>query len=394
MRNSSLHNFCLGLLIVMTTFDAVVLPVIRLSIGDVCMLLAVLVAGLERNTIRRLSLFGGGVVPTVLILNAAIFFIYLAFSNATDQDLGKLISGFIRPFFFVTLAIIFYGMLESKKINDADLSFIVKVAGVILSWIVVMQYLGIAPPMYHNNPSFGEVGRFTFFSEGWRPTGLTNEASFVGIFLFLLFIGSIAYRSDDKIIGRWRNQIASGIIFIGCLASTSRIAVILAALFIVFRKPTFQKLAVFSFVVPGVFAFLDLSRFENILMFDGDASTIERYGSLFAYLDALLDPANVFGTGYLNSVELVSKYIDPIVSSVLGDRTLVAFSLPLQLAVELGPFLFLTILIVAYFKFNRYLRDIRVLAVLLASTLTGVQNFLFIYIFISMVIYERNSHSP
>ena len=393
MKNYSLLSAGLGILLVLTTFDAVVVPGVRLSIADLSLLLGILIAGFHGETLRRLGLFFGAVVPLVLVVNAAIFFVYLAWSDGAVQDFTRLISGFVRPILFVTLAILFYGILDSQKVTSEDIGVAIKYAGILLSFIVILQYAGVAPPMFHNNPSFGESGRFTVFSEGWRPTGLTNEASFVGIFLFLIFISSIFYRKAGGTGGVWRENIPSGIIFCGCLASTSRIALLLAVIFVFLRKPTFGRIFLLGLAVPIVFAFVDLSRFQNMLVFDGDASTIERYGSLFAYTNTLLDPANFFGTGYLNSVELVNNYADPMVMKVLGDRKLPAFSLPLQLLVELGPLVFMLLFLFLFLKYKRYMLDVRIIAVIVASALTGIQNFLFIYVFISLVIYERNSRS-
>lgn len=389
MKSQTLRSLALGTLITAATFDALTVPVARLSIADCSMLLTVGAFGVNRDTLRRSCYFLFWIVPIVLLINAAIFFFYQARSAEVAADLSLLGSGFVRPIFFVLMSIGFYGVLERKKFSSAEIHQGVAFAAFLITAVVVLQYFGIAPPMYHNNPSFGETGRYTVFSEGWRPTGLTNEASFVGIFIFLLFVTAV--RASEK-SSHWHflsARFCLVVAFLGCFFTTSRLALLLAVAVLVMQRPSFKKIFISIFLLLLVLPFLDIDRFQNVLAFEGDASTIERYGSLFAYASALVDPACIWGTGYLNSGAVISSHISALVLGVLGDRQLPAFSLPLQLAVELGPIVFLGLVLFVWIKWIRHIRDIRLNAVILVSFLTGIQNFIFVYIFVALVFYDR-----
>jgi hypothetical protein len=393
MGNSRFFSVGIGFLIALASFDAIVLPGIRLSVADLSLLIAIMALGFHASTIRAAAFFWGVMVPIILLINSAIFLFHEALSNSAYADYSLLISGFLRPIFFTTIAIFFYGMLRDRLLTKSDIERSIQVAGLVLSVVVALQYFKLFPLMYHNNPSFGESGRFTVFAEGWRPTGLTNEASFVGIFLFLLFVASIARPRDGDSSPGYREFVPPAIVFVGCLLSTSRISLALSVAFVIFRKPSAKRLALILLAVPLLLPYVDMTRLENMMVFNGDASTIERYGSFFAYIGALTDASNFFGTGYLNSTSMVMRYADPLLLKVLGDRSLPAFSLPLQLMVELGPGMFLLLVLIGMMKYRKQIFDVRIIAVFAAAAVTGVQNFLFVYIYIAVVVYERNSRS-
>jgi hypothetical protein len=393
MNSRNLYQLLVGLLLVGATFDAIVIPVIRLSIADCVLAFSLIAFGFSRDTPRRFTYFLFWIAPIILIGNAAIFFFYEASKVGRGFDLALLITGFIRPFTFVLIAIGFYGQLEKWQFSSKDIASAVVWAGCLLSLVVLLQYIGLFPSMFHNNPSFGETGRFTIFAEGWRPTGLSNEASFVGIFLFLLFAYVACSKANTPGTQKSPVQWPELVIFAGCFFTTSRLALLLAAIFLILQNPSFKKGVLIAIIGVTVLPFLDLSRFGNVFVFDGDASTIERYGSFFAYVAALADPATLFGTGYLNSGTAVLPYIDPLVIQVLGDRQLPAFSLPLQLLVEIGPLFCSFGLFYCVLKWRHHFRDQRLYAVIVTSLLTGIQNFIFIYIFVALVIYDRYTRS-
>lgn len=393
MNQRTLLCVAFGMLLVVATFDAITIPVARLSIADCAMLLSIAIVGCTRATLQRCVYLVAWIVPIIILANAVVFFFYEANVATKGTDFSVLVSGFIRPALFVLISLGFYGSLEKQNFTASEIRTIITVAALFLTIVVILQYLGIAPPMYHNNPSFGETGRYTVFSEGWRPTGLSNEASFVGIFLLLIFVASLkGVKYDDS--WKWFGpKMGASIAFIGCFFTTSRLSLLLAVLFLIMQRPSIKKiLLIFSLALLAI-PLLDIGRFQNILAFDGDASTIERYGSLFAYSSALFDPSNIFGTGYLNSSAAVEPYIDPIVRRVLGERQLPAFSLPLQLLVELGPILCVIVLIVCWIKWRNVIVDSRLRAVIIVSFVTGIQNFIFVYIFIALVFYERHTCS-
>lgn len=393
MSSRTLLCVALGILLTAATFDAITIPGARLSLADCAMIFSFAVVGFTRATLRRCLYFLLWITPIIISVNAVVFFFYEASVVGKGTEFGALVSGFVRPILFVLISICFYGMLEKEKFSKQEIQFAISIASLLLSVVIILQYFGVAPPMYHNNPSFGETGRFTVFSEGWRPTGLSNEASFVGIFLFLMFVASLrAARQDAK--WEWFGpKTGVFITLIGCFFTTSRLSLLLAVVFLMMQKPSLKKSLMFASLFLVVTPFLDIGRFQNIFVFDGDASTIERYGSFFAYSSALLDPANLFGTGYLNSGTAVLPYIDPIVLQVLEGRQLPAFSLPLQLFVEFGPILCITLFAVFWIKWRHLISDIRFYAVIVVSFVTGIQNFLFVYIFITLVFYERHTCS-
>lgn len=393
MMVRNLKHIAFGFLLVAATFDAIVIPGIRLSVADCAMLSSLAAFGFTRETIRRCIYFAIWVFPIVLMLNAVVFLFFEAGNVTKNVDFSSLLSGFVRPAFFILLSICFYGQMEKYRFSRSDIYSVIIWAGLSLSFIVFLQYIGVFPSMYHNNPSFGEAGRYTVFAEGWRPTGLTNEASFVGIFLFLLFVASSQTQVKNLARAIVVREWAPIMIFCGCFFTTSRLAVLLAVVFALLQKPSLKKGVLLVLGGLAVIPLLDISRFGNVFAFDGDASTIERYGSLFAYWEALGDPATLFGTGYLNSSSVVLPHIDPIVLQVLGERQLPAFSLPLQLLVELGPILCGFIIILCLLKWRASFNDRRLYAVIVVSFLTGIQNFLFIYVFVALVFYDRHSCS-
>lgn len=393
MKGISGLNFIIGFLLVLATFDSVVVPFFRLSIADIVMLVSLPLLGIRFSNLEISFTKLAKTIAMIFIINTIAFLSYEAWRAESDAEYSLLISGFLRPILFTNLAFLFYAALHSNKISKEDLYKSIHVGGCILAFLVILQYFGLFFPTYHNNPSFGEIGRWNYTSLGWRPTGLSNEASFVGVYLVLFFSGSLWYLKSKCGRNKLYYSISSFFIFIGCVLSTSRIALLLACLvyFVFFPNMLRSLFGIFILIVWG--SFQDLSRYRNLLAFGGDASTIERYGSIFSYLASLKDPRDFFGTGYLNSRGLISKHIDSAVIMVLKDRSLPAFSLPLQLAVDFGPLLFLVFCFYVIVMYKKELSNIKLVPILLVSIVTGIQNFLFCYIFFALVIYERNSRS-
>lgn len=370
-------------------FDGLTIPAIRLSVGDIGTLGMLLVLGGRFTTFKKCLL------KVVIFWSLIIFFSIInsvGFSAFDEMSVSiiKSLSGMLRPVFFSILGCMFIASLDKYKMSSRDISISFLIAGCLLSIIVIFQYLGISPPAYLNNPAFGESGRWVDFSEGWRPTGLTNEASFVGIFLTLILTFCILI---TKNISGSRVNLILIIINMGTLLSTSRLGLVTSLLvtFIILR-PT-QRIMLFFPVVILLYLFIDTSRLFNLLSFDGDASTLERYSSSYYYFLAFIDNIFSFSPGYLNGNVLVGRYLDRDLLTLLDGRSLPSFSLPLQLFLEFGVceigviFLFLMKFIKKWF-FSFFF-----LILLLLSMTTGIQNFLFVYIYIAGSIYAKYSYS-
>lgn len=378
-------------LIVLSTFDAVVLPYLRLSIADISIIAMLFIMGItRRGMITSLKFL---LIPIPLALGAnAINYLTFAINHHLEFDKTLLISGFIRPTFFTILAINLYHTLKYIKIDLEQISRGISIGVLAISTIVFMQFIGYWPAQFHNNPSFGESGRWTIFQEGWRPTGLSNEASFVGIFLVLLLSLQLYIKELTPFSKAAYHKYAPLFTLLGCFFTTSRLSLLLGLCVLALQsRMNFKFLALF--VVLLTIPFSDtglLNRFSNLSSFDGDASTIERYGSTLAYTDAILSGNYILGTGYLNGSNVALKYAAPLVVQELGDRSLPAFSLPLQIVLELGLPLTIIILISLALKMRRY-SAWPLFTVLLCSFFTGIQNFVFAYIFISLSMYVKNS---
>lgn len=372
------------------TFDAIVIPFFRISIADLVFVNLFLVS-LNSNlaflkSVKLLVIY----FPLILILNAVIYYMNDYFITS-KIDVFKSSSGFIRPFFYSIISMFLFERMKKLEINLESIYLVISKAGIILTVIVFAQYFAFIPIMFHNNPSFGEVGRITDFTLGYRPTGLTNEASFIGIYLVLML--SILVFLKSKIresLNVWERNYDI-LLLIGIFFTTSRLALLLALFLLIFKSSFTQK--VIGLIMISILLVINASTYNRFLiLFDGsgDNSTIERFGSNQAYLDAFFNDLSIKGTGYLNANSKVNYFLDPTVEFVLDGRNLPSFSLPLQLIVEFGlPIVFfLFFLLILYRKIFFKLPFV---AIILCSFLTGIQNFLFVYFFFSLALYVTNN---
>lgn len=381
----------LSLLIILSTYDSLVLPLIRISIADAAVVVFIFFIGITGRGFYQ-SIWITFISFACMIGANAIIYAFSTIVHGGDFDAKLLISGFLRPALYVILAINLYYGLALKKISLDKFYIALSTAGVVLSLIVMAQFFSYWPPHYHNNPSFGESGRWTLFSEGWRPTGLSNEASFAGIFLALILSLQIYIKNKISLREDILLSVSPYLTLLGCYFTTSRISLILGLLVIVLNLRAKIKLVVIPLSALVIIMFGESvvpDRYLNILAFNGDPSTLERYGSAIAYINAIFSGDYFFGTGYLNGSNIAMKFLDPAVIFVLDDRELPAFSLPLQVLLEFGVPIFLFVLTLLYKKISSMTDPL--LFVLLASAITGIQNFVFVYIFISLVIYAKYS---
>lgn len=375
-------------LIFMSSFDSFVIPYTRFSIADLTLFSILIIVGFSKKTF---------IFSMRRVLTFWLCFIILSIVNSVGYqvtyDLNvsfiNSITGVFRPLFFSLIAALFYAYLKLRMFNYELVCLSFLLSGALISGFVFFQYLGLFPPMYFNNPAFGEVGRWMSFSEGWRPTGLTNEASFVGIYIVLVMVFAFYVKSVRFV------KYANILLFIcslGCFFTTSRLALIISLLISFFYlKPKYRFILFLPMIITLV-SFFDMGRFYNLLSFDGDASTIERYGSNISYIKAWLDNIISFMPGYLNANVMVYGYVDPIVVKVLDNRELTAFSLPLQMLVEFGSIGCFALLILIYLLNKDWFFSFFCLVFFFVSLTTGIQNFLFVYIYIAGSIYVKSSH--
>ena len=375
--------------IFVSMFDGLVIPVMRLSVGDIGVIGMLLVLGGTLTTLKKC-------LRKVLIFWCLMFLISIVNSvgfsafNEMSASVITSISGLLRPVLFSFLGCMLIASFDKYKMSSRDVAISFLIAGCLLSIIVLFQYLGISPPVYLNNPAFGETGRWVYFSEGWRPTGLTNEASFVGIFLTLILTFCVFI---TKSISGLRLNLILIIINMGALLSTSRLGLVTSLLVtFIFLKPV-QRIMIFLPALILFYLYTDTSRLFNLLSFDGDKSTFERYSSSYYYCVAFLDNIFSFSPGYLNGNILVGQYLDVDLLTLLDGRKLPSFSFPLQILLELGGWgvgllLLFTISVVRKWVFSLFF-----LILLMLSMTTGIQNFLFVYIYIAGSIYAKYSHS-
>ena len=381
--------FYLIALITLSSFDSLILPGVRLSVADISVFFLVLSSGFslsffKKNAIK-LFLFWGVVLISSIINSLG----YEAISGVSVSFI-KSVSGLLRPIFFSMLAALFLSNIQGRKTNSDTICFSFLLSGCIVSLIVALQFFGLYPAMYFNNPSFGEVGRWMSFSEGWRPTGLSNEASFVGIYILLMMTFSFYLKNK---IYKGKVNVMFFICSLGCFFTTSRIAFVFSLVLMFFKIKGWWRICIFIPILMMIYAFFDLTRITNLFEFSGDASTLERYGSNIAYFRAWVDNILGFSPGYLNGGALVSNYIDPLVLGVLNGRDLPAFSTPLQLLVEFGASSVILFFILVHYFTRNWLFSYFFVTLLCISMTTGIQNFLFVYIFIAGSLYVKSSHS-
>lgn len=375
-------------LIFMSCFDSFVIPFTRFSIADVTLFLTLIIVGFSKKSfifsMHRVLTFWSCFIILSLVNSVGYQVIYdsnISFINS--------ITGVFRPLFFSSIAALFYAYLKLKMFNYELVCLSFLFSGALISGFVFFQYLGLFPPMYFNNPAFGEVGRWMSFSEGWRPTGLTNEASFIGIYIVLVMVFAFYVKSI-----RFKKH-ANAFLFVcnlGCFFTTSRLALIISLLLSFFYLKSKYRFVLFLPIIIILVSFFDMSRFYNLLSFDGDASTIERYGSNISYVKAWLDNIISFMPGYLNANVMVDGYVDPVVIQVLGNRELTAFSLPLQMLVEFGSVGCFALLILIYLLNKNWFFSFFSLVFFCVSLTTGIQNFLFVYVYIAGSIYVKSSY--
>jgi hypothetical protein len=381
-----------SIIIILLTFDSIVLPGARLSIADISLVSLMYFTGINNFFLKRLLVLLL-IIIFILFVNTLFIARSIEYSHHSISIINSNL-GFLRPFFFLVFSINVFSFLKKHEFTISQVYNSFAIGGIILSMIVFFQFLGISPPMYHNNPSFGEIGRFTHFSQGFRPTGLTNEASFIGIFLILIL--SLVLYIKNKYIFELKGVLKYSdlIILLGVFFTTSRLALILGGLIFIL-KASF-KFRIFGLLLILIFYILDPSNFSRLdVLIDGsgDNSTIERFGSNQAYYETIVNSPSLLGTGYLNANSLVYQYIDPKVDLVLVDRQLPSFSLPLQIIVEFG-LIGLSFVIMVIHLFRKTTYTLPFLAVLLCSFLTGIQNFIFIYFFIAALAYvQRHSYT-
>jgi len=378
-------------LVVLSTFDSVVIPYLRLSVADISIIGVLFALGVSKQGMHRSIYY--------LIIGVGIFFIvnsivYLTHTILHEEtfELRQLFRGILRPVLFIFLAINLYYSLRKCNIDGRRLYAALSIGGGLLTIIVLTQYTGHWPAQYHNNPAFSESGRWTFFNEGWRPTGLSNEASFVGIFLVLILSLQI-YLKENIALGKSKLlAIAPYITLIGCFLTTSRIAFLIGVFLLIIHMRLGYKLLFISIAILFILFFENFVPVRILALgsFDGDASTLVRYGSNLAFINAILSGNYILGVGYLNGSNVAMQYANPAVLEAHGDLILPAFSVPLQLMLELGlPLFFLALFILIYKR--KCIFTLPIITVMLASLVTGIQNFVFVYIFISLAVYAKHS---
>ena len=381
----------IAMLVILSTYDSIVIPYLRISIADISLLSIIFFLGLTYKGLKKSVYFVTIVLPIFLLINAIIYILFILMHNK-NLEIAVFVSGFLRPAMFIVIAINIYYGLKSINLKNEDLYKSICIGSILLSLVVILQYFGIWPAQYHNNPSFGESSRWTNFSEGWRPTGLSNEASFTGIFLVLLLSFQLYIKQKLNRKEIFIYKYSSLFTLIGCFCTTSRLSLIIG-LFIFAVQSNYMVKLVIALTIMLIILFYDielLSRITNLLTFDGDASTIERYGSFLAYYKAIASGDYLMGTGYLNSSDVVLEFADPLVSEVLNNRTLPAFSLPLQLIFELGIPLIFFLSVFCLWKLRNFMSS-PLLALVICSLFTGIQNFVFVYVFMALLIHAKNS---
>lgn len=388
-NNSKSNALILGLLLFLYTFDATVLWKTRLSIADlICIFYVLANIKLDLNFLKKFfSVFF--IFMLSLLFNILLYSFYSYFNNI-DAVFSNLFFGLLRPFLFVSLAVSMYCNMNSTQINTILIynSFIIFLY--ISFFVVTLQYAGYFPPLYNNNPSFGEISRWTSFSQGYRPTGLTNESSFFANFVVLISSAALHYNS---LLGKNNDlKIIYALSLLTLYFSTSRIGIIYILIIFLIHGFSIKKILILSALL---FSAINLNdefgaRILNLFSIDGDASTSERYGNTLGYLFTITSFEWPWGTGYMNSASLVMKHLP--YSFLESDLTsIVSFSMPLQFIVELGIFSLPFIFYLARAIFSGGI-NLAYLSLLLVGLTTGMHNFLFFYIFIAILLYIEKSH--
>lgn len=386
-RFSNLNDYFLSGVIVLLTFDSIVIPLIRFSFADLTFL-TLFAFSLKSKAALNKSFFILLICTPLLIVFNSFLYYNNPYFDYSKINLTKSNLGFLRPIFYTLISIFIFYRFKNSRFDLFKLYKIMAYSGIILSVIVFLQYTAVFPFMYHNNPSFGETGRFTLFKLGYRPTGLSNEASFIGIYLVLILSLILYLKTRIKENLGFVLQRSDVILLFGVFFTTSRLALIVALFLFILKSSFFKKFL--GTIIISILLLLNPTTYNRFLiLFDGsgDNSTIERFGSNDAYVNAIFSDFNIFGTGYLNANSQVQFFLDPSVDIVLDGRQLPSFSLPLQLSVEFGLFFVITALIIVVIFYRKIIFTLPILSIFLCSFLTGIQNFLFVYFFIAITYY-------
>lgn len=228
------------------------------------------------------------------------------------------------------------------------------ISGILPMLATLIQFLGIGFYLVHNNPSFAEVFRIENYT-GQRIVGLSNEASFYVYQLFFSTLG-IYYAQKLKLFSNKKLFVLTLLYVLTVIISISRTGLlifILLASLIAYR--TFKK-NILSFLLKSVFvgpiliamliglATLNIGgfnladRFLSTFQVDSDSSTLERYGSMEALFNLILDKCLLLGTGIYNYQYYIKEYLPYYMdlSNYGKGDTPPSFNFVLQLFAEFG----------------------------------------------------------
>lgn len=258
--------------------------------------------------------------------------------------------------FLPTLIFIREFLLNRYDDNKVKIVFIkaLVISGVLPMLAALIQSLGIGFYLIHNNPSFSEVFRVENYI-GQRIVGLSNEASFFVYQLFFSTLG-IYYAQKLKLYSKKKLYVLAMLYVLTVIISISRTGLLIFILFaclIAYR--TFKK-NILSFFLKSIFigpfllamllglATLNVGGFnlsERLLstfQVDADSSTLERYGTMDALFNLIIDKCLFLGTGIYNYQYYIKEYLPYYMdlSNYGKGDTPPSFNFVLQLFAEFG----------------------------------------------------------
>jgi len=398
-------------LLLLSTFDALSLPIFRLSIGEFLTIL--------------LLLFRFKTYPSFLLKSPSFGFLLLYFYLLIfHQIIASFIwntfpylQAFVRPFLYSSLAILIYQAFLNINVSKIFLLKSIRVTLLIYSGIVIMQKLFPFLILPLLNPSFG-INSLVYTG---LPSGLTVEPSFVGGFIASFYCLLIFW--DQKL-----NYSCLFFALIACIASGSRTGLLILVLVVCFYILRNFFAYMFRAIVLGNSIPLGLSRFVYLLFFsfvlllfynfvytpfsgnfsvrlinafDGiqnvflldpsyqDISVGARMTSQLVYHSQLIklisfyDLKSVFGYGIFQSSYLISANLSS--SQFIGDN-LVPFNFFYQFLVELGVFS-LFIILSLFLRLRLTPFPFSLIGFALFASTCNVLNFFWSYVFIAVFFY-------
>jgi hypothetical protein len=273
---------------------------------------------------------------------------------------------FIRKFLLIRY--------DENQVREVFIKSLV-ISGILPMIATIIQSFGIGFYLIHNNPSFSEAFRIENYT-GQRIVGLTNEASFYVYQLFFSTLG-VFYAYKQKIFSNNKLLWLTLFFLITVIISISRTGLLIFLIFAClvgyrkFKKNIFKFILKSVILGPVLIAFLVIlgtlniggfnlsERLLSTFQVDADASTLDRYGSMEALYNLILDKCLLLGTGVYNYQYYIKAYLPYYMdqSSYGAGDSAPSFNFIFQIVAEFGIPLAIVFFVLAIIVLRKYKAD-------------------------------------